>query len=211
MKKLSLLLSVLLAILLTACSPKTKPNAHNYFEIPLEDTGVYADAINVYNTFLNGNSKAVKNGTDTKISIDDFISSSSKNADQYVLFDLDADGSPELHFIGSTSAIFTIVDKQPVLVYTESPVFEFHQLLPIPGTMSTKRGNGVTYRFVTMGKDKTITTVEFTDPQSTAPNAKYTFEGEELSKTDWEVRTKPLFDYTKDAPIVPWETYTKHH
>ena len=213
-KKTILLVTVFSLLLLCACSPKnkTKPNAHDYFELEDGYNEVYVKAADLYNTFLNGNSSAFDTQTEKDVPIDKFIKSGSgEGANQYVLFDINVDGSPELHFTGSTYAIFTVQDDRVLLVYSEPLKFEFHQLLSTPGIMAMQRSQGVTYRFVTLSKDNTVSITEFTDPRDTGTNLPFTFNGKTVTEEDWKFFTKPYFNQTKDTVAIPWNNYAKHH
>ena len=213
MKRLAIILTALSLLLLCACKPKTAvTNKHEYFPVSEKQGESYVSAVKAFNTFLNNNSKAIGKESAIEVTVDDLLATGDNAINEFILFDMNRDGSPELHFSGATYAIFTAVNDQVVLVYSEEAKLEFHQLLGLPAVMGMQRNKAnVVYRFVMMQPNGDIDIVSFSDPRGYGTTAPFVFNGKVVEETEWISLTKSFFDYTKNALTLEWEAYIKYH
>lgn len=208
MKKLLSMLFVV-ALLCGCIGCSSKPNQAQPYLLPdRSKSESYNTAIAAYNEFLNG---IIAAQSDTKfIYINEMENSSLQSGiNRFALFDMNKDGTPELHTEGHSYTIFSIRDGNVVQVYENDAGFDSHFLLKKPALMSIKNSTGTTYRYTTIDSMLVSTTIEFFDPESDSANAPYYFNNVTVTKKQYDMLSKVYLELLQDPATVQWYTYTR--
>ena len=180
---------------LPASSAPPADGGTRYLPDDPEKGAAYAQAIDAYNAFLQGKTRA--QGPDGTIGVLDETrrSDGQPGIDEYALTACDGSDYPLLHIRGMAHSVLRFTGSAVVLAYT----------LPetgLDGTTGILR-TGAVYAKVTKPDFTAYTVVEFqgdaaaevTFTQPADQNAAgYVFQGEELSRTAWENAAKPYLD-----------------
>ncbi len=223
MKKIILvLLSVLLCLSMFSCEGDvgTSPSSETvsttssassqpekiYLELDKTKSQEYNDAIKAYNTFLNNNcyERNEENGYDIfGRSIGDYP------VDIYTLFDMSHDGIPELLTKGPLLRIFSYQEGKVVLSYVDkdgpSPMSRYNSFLEDGSLVTVRTQEGNEYWFRKFIDNYFVEYVYFYDDYYAD---KYYFNGEEVSKEEYDNLTKDYFEAIEKKADLTWYEYS---
>lgn len=206
------LLSV--CLLFSGCEESPMPNDTSVTQSSTTSTSVdvleqpnYDSAISAYNQFLVGTIAAQDNQNQSLYITEMFDSFYQPGINQFTTYDINSDGTPELHTIGEVFTVFSFKDNRVIKLYESNSGFDTYLLLTSPGLMSIKKTTGSLYRYVTIGPDLSVETIEFFDAESNLPNAPYLFNNCSVEKKEFEHLTEKYFIALENPAPVQWRTY----
>lgn len=185
--------------MLTACKQSDKNQSNSSIS--------NSTNISFYEDFLNNDIPATtKNGT---IYISDFtrLSDGKSGIDRYTFYNNENYNVPLLHIQALEHSVLYFDGEKVVLLYS-SPITRTEGKINILNdglVYSTYESLGGTqYYFVKFLGDKQIEITEFYDPGSINKDVPFSFNGVQLSKEEFEIKTKPFFESTKFTEDIDW-------
>ena len=217
-------LAICLMCLLTGCkqtdTPKNQSDNVNtsspinnddstYIKIGSNVSAEYKAAITAYNKFLNGEITA-KGNDGTSFNVLQY--GTGNGISNFALGDVNNDNVPELFIHESHYAVLGF-DGNNLTEWYDSMSWQSISLLENGAILDTFSNVGVHYNYVTFKEDGIDKLVSFGKPLEDEVNQLYYFEEnglyEEISKREWETRTKPYFEQTKKTVELNWIKWEK--
>lgn len=219
MKKAIIILTLALLLLCSAChasgnnTQQTAPTGNQvsdaYVSFLVKDpaeTEAYNAAVDTYNDFLNGITQAKSLKSGDSFSICEMYDMQFKpGINQYALLDVNQDGIPELHTKSYAYDIFSIQDGKVVHVCT-APMHDTY-LLENGTLVMIANTTGRTYHFYTVNAALDVTLTYFFDGKGSAINEAYHFNGQAVSKSEFEELTATYFAMLNSPAAMEWHIY----
>lgn len=168
--------------------------------------------ISFYEDFLNNDIPATtKNGS---IYISDFtrLSDGKSGIDRYTFYNNENYTVPLLHIQALEHSVLYFDGEKVVLLYS-SPITITEgkiNILNDGSVYSTHESLGGTqYYLVNFLEDKQIEITEFYDPGSSSKDVPFSFNGVQLSKEEFEIKTKPFLESTESTADIDWLTWAQ--
>lgn len=226
MKKwLSCLFAVVLLLCLTACNPNSavsddssdattttttqqNSNATNYISYDTEQSEEYNNAIGIYNSFLNG---LIPYQGDAAFFITDCVrgSNGKSGIDSYALADVNQDNIPELFIHAMSKEVLGVVDGKLTCWYSSGGSVKVSLLEN--GALFTSALNSPDYHtYITFDKQGAKNEIWFAKG-ATGPTAptNYTFNGDDVTKEEWEALTAPYFAQAEKTVELQWSEWNE--
>ncbi len=175
-----------------------------YLELDETKSQEYNEAIKAFNTFLNYNCYE-RNEEDDIFgrSIGEYP------VDIYALFDVTHDEIPELLTEGPILRVFSFQEGKVMLSYVDkdgpAPMTKSQYFLENGASVTVITSNGREYYYRTFSDKSTLSDVYFHDDYFCG---KYHFDGEEVSKEEYDNLTKDYFEAMEKKADLTWYNYS---
>ena len=171
-----------------------------YLDTDPNRSAAYNEAIVAYNGFLNGK-------IPLKTEQGDYLVTQLRTAAQgiasYALGDVTNDGVPELFINNGHYSVLSFDGTRMVEWYT-SMSWQRLYLLENGDVLDCHTSAGITYNYVSFDAAGTTKQVSFAEPLEGDPTPGYFFEGDEITKQEWDTLTKPYFAAMEKPVELAW-------
>ncbi len=171
-----------------------------YLDTAPNQSAAYNETIAAYNKFLNGEIPLKTEQGDYLVTQ---LGTTGQGIASYALGDVTGDGVPELFIHEDYYGVLSFDGTHMVEWYT-SMSWQRLYLLKNGDVLDCHTSVGITHNHVSFDAVGTTKQVSFTEPLEGDPTPAYFFEGDEVTKQEWDTLTKPYFAAMENPVELAW-------